>query len=133
MLKISLNNIGDFPEDFILAKKDIEEYLIENNIIQERKKLEDFILYLNIQENIFIYGKQTIAFKIMKGKMNEYLIYTYGNEETISSDLEILLEKLNSIDFDLSKLKKSSIEELLTGDLDNPKLFMINTQFYSID
>lgn len=133
MLKISLNNIGDFPEDFILAKKDIEEYLIENNIIQERKKLEDFILYLNIQENIFIYGKQTIAFKIMKGKMNEYLIYTYGNEETISSDLEILLEKLNSIDFDLSKLKKSSIEELLTGDLDNPKLFMINTQFYSVD
>jgi len=133
MLKISLNNIGDFPEDFILAKKDIEEYLIENNIIQERKKLEDFILYLNIQENIFIYGKQTIAFKIMKGKMNEYLIYTYGNEETISSDLEILLEKLNSIDFDLSRLKKSSIEELLTGDLDNPKLFMINTQFYSVD
>lgn len=133
MLKISLNSIGDFPEDFILAKKDIEEYLIENNLISERKKLEDFILYLNIQENIFIYGKQTIAFKIMKGKTNEYLIYTYGNEETISSDLEILLEKLNNIDFDLSRLKKSSIEELLTGDLDNPKLFMINTQFYSVD
>lgn len=133
MVKISLNNIGDFPEDFILAKKDIEEYLIENNIIDERKKLEDFILYLNIQENIFIYQKQTIAFKVMKGKKDDYLIYTYGNEETISSDLEILLEKLNNIDFDLSRLKKSKLEDLLTSDLDNPKLFMINSQFYGVE
>ena len=47
MQYISINSIGDYPEDFLIAKVDVERHLIETEAIEKRMKLEEFIIYLN--------------------------------------------------------------------------------------
>ena len=44
MQYISINSIGDYPEDFLIAKVDVERHLIETEAIEKRMKLEEFII-----------------------------------------------------------------------------------------
>lgn len=124
MKYISINSIGDFPEDFLIAKVDIERLLLETGAIEQRMKLEDFIVYLNIQETIYMKNQKSVAFRIIKGETDTYVFYSTLDEE--EGLIESFKSKLEDMKYDLSGLKKVEPMELLQMDLSNTEMFMIN-------
>lgn len=124
MQYISINSIGEYPEDFLIAKVDVERLLLESGAIEKRMKLEDFIIYLNIQETIYLKGQKSIAFRIIKGASDTYVFYSLlDDDETLFNSFK---DKLESMKYDLSGLHKVEPLELIQLDLSSIEVFMIN-------
>lgn len=124
MQYISINSIGEYPEDFLIAKVDVERLLLESGAIEKRMKLEDFIIYLNIQETIYMKGQKSIAFRIIKGASDTYVFYSLlDDDETLFNSFK---DKLESMKYDLSGLQKVEPLELIQLDLSSIEVFMIN-------
>lgn len=130
MKEICLNDLGTFPEEFILAKIDIENLLLEDNEIENKMDLESFISYLQIQNNVYINGNQTVAFKYIKGKTSDYLFYSFTNEKTKEEAISKLKDKLVSIKYDFNNLTKLNMSDFSNFDFENIDMFLINQQFY---
>jgi hypothetical protein len=127
---ICINNIGDFPEDFLFAKVDVEKYELENNIIEERRKLEDFILSLNLQDSIYLFKSKTISFSIKKGLEDSYIFYNILDQDPEGKLLEKFKSKISSMNYSLKKLTKISNVDLIDMDLEKKDLFMLKQEFY---
>ena len=130
---ILVNSIGDYPEDFLFAKVDIEKKLLEDRKIEKRMKLEEFILYLNIQDKIYMKGQKSIAFNIFEGLNNSYVFYSFldadGDNEKLFESFKARLEKMK---FNISKEKLSKVEplQLLESDVLEGELFMLNFEIF---
>lgn len=128
MTYIAINTIGDYPEDFLTAKVDVEHYLIETGEIEKRMRLDEFIVYLNIQKTIYMKGQKSIAFRIIKGENDEYVFYSLlDNDEELFDSFKAALEKLK---FDFSSLKKIEPIELIQLDLSKEEVFMFDFVVY---
>ena len=128
MTYIAINTIGDYPEDFLAAKVDVEHYLIETGEIKKRMRLDEFIVYLNIQKTIYMKGQKSIAFRIIKGENNEYVFYSLlDNDEKLFDSFKSALEKLK---YDFSSLKKIEPIELIQLDLSKEEVFMFDFVVY---
>ena len=128
MTYIAINTIGDYPEDFLTAKVDVEHYLIETGEIEKRMRLDEFIVYLNIQKTIYMKGQKSIAFRIIKGENNEYVFYSLlDNDEKLFDSFKSALEKLK---YDFSSLKKIEPIELIQLDLSKEEVFMFDFVVY---
>jgi len=128
---ISIGSIGEFPEDFLFAKVDIEKKLLEDKVIESRMKLEEFIVYLNIQNTIYLNGQKSIAFRIIEGLNDNYVFYSFldGENSPLFERFKEILKKLN---YKLTNLEKvSNVEMLEEGFLDRD-LFMLNFVLYKI-
>ena len=77
MKYILINSIGEYPEDFLFAKVDIERKLIEDGEIEKRMKLEEFIIFLNIQDKVYMNNQRSIAFSILEGLNDSYVFYSF--------------------------------------------------------
>ena len=63
------------------------------------------------------------------GKKETYLIYV--NDDTKHEDVfESMITKLRGVKFDVSKLNKQSIDQMLAHDLDKDELFIVKGQYY---
>ena len=128
MTYIAINTIGDYPEDFLTAKVDVEHYLIETGEIEKRMRLDEFIVYLNIQKTIYMKGQKSIAFRIIKGENDEYVFYSLlDNDEELFDSFKSALEKLK---YDFSSLKKIEPIELIQLDLSKEEVFMFDFVVY---
>lgn len=128
MTYIAINTIGDYPEDFLTAKVDVEHYLIETGEIKKRMRLDEFIVYLNIQKTIYMKGQKSIAFRIIKGENDEYVFYSLlDNDEKLFDSFKSALEKLK---YDFSSLKKIEPIELIQLDLSKEEVFMFDFVVY---
>lgn len=128
MTYIAINTIGDYPEDFLAAKVDVEHYLIETGEIKKRMRLDEFIVYLNIQKTIYMKGQKSIAFRIIKGENDEYVFYSLlDNDEELFDSFKSALEKLK---YDFSSLKKIEPIELIQLDLSKEEVFMFDFVVY---
>ena len=128
MTYIAINTIGDYPEDFLTAKVDVEHYLIETGEIEKRMRLDEFIIYLNIQKTIYMKGQKSIAFRIIKGENDEYVFYSLlDNDEELFDSFKAALEKLK---FNFSSLKKIEPIELIQLDLSKEEVFMFDFVVY---
>lgn len=123
---VLINSIGDYPEDFLFAKVDVEKKLIEDGEIEKRMKLEDFILYLNIQNKIYMNNQKGIAFSILSGLNEDYVFYNFLDQDGNDGLFESFKEKLESMKYDLSNLKELEPMQLLEPDIINGEFFMIN-------
>ena len=126
---VCINNMNDYLEDFLFAKVDVEKKLLEDNVIEKRMKLEDFILYLNIQDKVYMKNQKSIAFNILKGLNDTYVFYSFL--ETPDEELfKAFSNKLEKINYKFSKLTKMSNMDLLEeGVLDND-IFILNFEFF---
>jgi hypothetical protein len=126
---VCVNNINEYLEDFLFAKVDVEKKLLEDNIIEKRMKLEDFILYLDLQNKIYMKGQKSIAFNILEGLNNTYIFYSFldlPDDELFKA----FSAKLEKIKYNFSKLTKLSNMDLLeVGALDND-MFILNFEFF---
>lgn len=126
---VCVNNINEYLEDFLFAKVDVEKKLLEDNIIEKRMKLEDFILYLDLQNKIYMKGQKSIAFNILEGLNDTYIFYSFldlPDDELFKA----FSAKLEKIKYNFSKLTKLSNMDLLeVGALDND-MFILNFEFF---
>lgn len=126
---VCVNNINEYLEDFLFAKVDVEKKLLEDNIIEKRMKLEDFILYLDLQNKIYMKGQKSIAFNILEGLNDTYIFYSFldlPDDELFKA----FSTKLEKIKYNFSKLTKLSNMDLLeVGALDND-MFILNFEFF---
>lgn len=126
---VCVNNINEYLEDFLFAKVDVEKKLLEDNIIEKRMKLEDFILYLDLQNKIYMKGQKSIAFNILEGLNDTYIFYSFLD---LPDDklFKAFSTKLEKIKYNFSKLTKLSNMDLLeVGTLDND-MFILNFEFF---
>lgn len=128
---ISIGSIGEFPEDFLFAKIDVEKKLLEDKVIDERMKLEDFIIKLDIQNTIYLKGQKSIAFRIIEGLNDNYVFYSFldGENSSLFESFKEILQKLN---YNLSNLERASNTEMLEEGFLDRDLFMLNFAIYKI-
>ena len=130
MTYIAINTIGEYPEDFLIAKVDVERKLIEDEVIEKRMKLEDFILYLNIQKTIYMKGQKSIAFRIIEGLNDTYIFYSLLDQADNNELFESFKQKLVNLNFKLNKLKKVEPIDLIQMDMTNEEVMMIDFNIY---
>lgn len=129
MIALNINTLSDFPEDLIMAKMDIEAKLLEDGKITDKQTFQDFVANLALQDSVFMSGKNVIPFRFINGKKETYLIYV--NDDTKHEDVfESMITRLRGVKFDVSKLNKQSIDQMLAHDLDKDELFIVKGQYY---
>lgn len=128
MKYIAINTIGDYPEDFLFAKVDVEHHLMEIGQIEHRMKLDEFILWLNLQKTIYLRNQHSIAFRVAEGEKDSYVFYSLL--DTDDKILEAFAHKLETLHYDLSKLTKIAPIDIMSMDLDNAELFMLDNEMY---
>ena len=129
MIALNVNTLGDFPEDLIMAKMDIESKLLEDGVIKEKQTFQDFVATLSLQDNVYMKGRDVIPFRFIDGKNESYLVYV--NDDIKHKDaIEDLLKKLKSVNYDVTKFTKQDIDMMLQHDLDKDQLFIIKGQYY---
>ena len=128
MKYIAINTIGDYPEDFLFAKVDVEHHLQETGQIENRMRLDEFIIWLNLQKTIYLKSQHSIAFRITEGEKESYVFYSLLDQD--DKLFEAFKHKLETLKFDFSKLKKIAPIDLMSMDLDTAELFMIDSEMY---
>lgn len=128
MKYIAINTIGDYPEDFLFAKVDVEHHLLETGKIENRMKLDEFILWLELQRMIYLRNQNSIAFRVTEGEKDSYVFYSLL--DTDDELLDAFKNKLESLKYDFSKVNKITPIDIMNLDLDNAELFMIDNEMY---
>lgn len=119
-------NITDI-EDLVLSKVKIEKILKDNEKI-DKLELSDYInKYCNLANNTFLYYGVPYPFNYLNIYGESFLYITEKG-----AYLEVLINKLNDIQFDLTKLK--SISTLAISEnyeaVTNGEFFIINGKYY---
>ena len=119
-------NINDI-EDLILAKHEIDLMLIEDNVIEKRTELNEFLEKYAMPTDIYIYNRLSISFKLYILHDKKYLFVTNYNKE----ELNILENKLKSIKYDINNLINIKYSDTINMlDLENQNFLIINNKYY---
>lgn len=124
----NINRLNEDIENFVIVKKKIEDYMIEQNIIEKKNNVQEYINQLSLQNNIFMMNNKEndlIPFKIFKTNINEIcIVYCYqgDNEKTE----EILLDNLKQIKYNLDSLTELSQIDIVNGKLGLDPYFIID-------
>ncbi len=140
MKKINLLNIDNNLEEIVLMKMDIEAAKPKD---EPKLPLTEFLSTLQIVSTIFVDKGTIIPFTMIKGKSEDYFVYCASvYDSTIVGDVLkkkiddalINLEyKLHDIGYDLSKLEKKNVLDIVgaEGDMMNSiTYFIINDEYY---
>lgn len=119
----NLSNI----EEIFLCKIYIESILLENNEIEEKMELQDFISkYMNVSNKVYMKNSTIIPFEIYDFYDEIIIIIT---ENTYK---DILVDELKKIEYNLSNLKvipNNVLFNMFSEDEDNKNLFIINNKY----
>lgn len=111
--------------NILTAKQEIEAKLIESGKIETSMELQDFIKYLNLQNTIYVKDDTVIPFRVFDDMI---FLVAKGEEQ------KDLLDKLNLINYDFSKLTSISQDDIYLGKLDKYKFFfIIDSKYYVIE
>lgn len=99
-------NIVDITdiESLIIAKHEIDTLRIEENEIEERTNLNDFVNSYAAPQYVYIIDKKQISFNYVKVYDKEYLFVSDTNEEYIN----IIMTKLKLLKYDMNNLVEIS-------------------------
>lgn len=126
----NINNLNEDIENFVIVKKKIEDYLIEQKIIEHKNTVQDYINSLSLQENIFVINNeqnQVIPFKLYKTNINEICIIYCNQLEDKDKIIENkLLDSLKSIKYKFDNLQQLTHIDIINGKLGNDPYFIIN-------
>lgn len=126
----NINNINEEVEDFVIAKNKIEKPLIENEILEKKMSIKDFLEYVDLTKDILIINNEqndAVPFKIYNPKENEIVVIFSSIKE---ENNDILKNHLKKIEYNLLNLKELSALELLEGKVDNNEYYIIDNKYY---
>ena len=117
----NLSNI----EEIFLCKTYIESILLNNNEIEEKMELQDFIAkYMNVSNKVYMKNSIIIPFEIYNLYDETIIIIT---ENTYK---DILINELNKIEYNLSNLKIVPNNILFNMfSEDNQNFFIIDNKY----
>ena len=95
MKTINLVTLVDFMEDFLFAKIDIEEKLIELGKINNRRPFQEFLIHITTNQCMYMHNKNVIPFTVIQGKNDNYLFYTYENKDNNKTNFFMVLKVMN--------------------------------------
>ena len=126
-MKLIKINVSTDVEDVMYHKRIIEDFWIENKVINERTSIEQFIDMLDMTKRIYIQedGDKVLPFVYIL--VNDTLYFFYVSDDNIL--VNQCLNELKEFGFDFNKLKKVSNEEILNGILNNKHYFAINGDY----
>ena len=127
-MKPHIVNIGDI-EDLILAKIQIDKILIETNKIDKKLELNEFLSKYALLNITYFIHSNAIAFNIVNIESENYIFISENKF------VDELVKDLESISYDLSKLKSTTSAELIQkySNIDNARYFVINGLLYVIN
>ena len=126
-MKLIKINISTDIEDVMYHKRIIEDFWIENKVINERTSIEQFIDMLDMTKRIYIQedGDKVLPFVYLLVKDTLYFFYVSDDNVLVDQ----CLDELKKFGFDFTKLKKVSNEEILNGILNNKHYFVIDGDY----
>ena len=122
-------NITDI-EDLISAKMEIDKLLIEHKDIEEKMSIQEYMnKYCTLNAYAYCYYGEVIPYAYYNIYDNEYLFIIEK-----SDNLEKLINTLQNIQFDYTKLKEMSHSDIIEKyqDYENATYFIINGKYYDI-
>lgn len=120
-------NINDI-EDLILTKHEIDLMLMEDNIIDQRTTINEFLIKYATPDNIYVYNGINIPFKFIEIHDNKYLFVTDYDEQKN----DILTAKIKLLKYDMNNLVEISYLDMLNNTKDNinDDFIIIGNKYY---
>lgn len=111
-------NIGKLYEidDFILAKMEIEKYLIETGKIEKKMPLQDYIKFLDIAKTIYVSEKGIVPFSLKEINKTIYIHYTTESDDLDFDEFEKMINK-----FKENKLEKIDMFQMYLSQQIHPE------------
>lgn len=126
---ITIDITKDYLELF-MAKKDIEDTLLETKEIEQPFTVPEFIKYINFGTHIYwLSSTQIYPFKIISTPKESYLFVV--SEET-TKNINPLLNALSEIKYNYNNLEKKSVIDISTENIIDKPHFIINNDLYYI-
>lgn len=127
----NINRINEEVEEFVIAKNKIEKPLIDNETIEKKMSIKEFLDYIDLSKSSYIVNIENnifpIAFNIQKPDKNTVVvIYSTAIEQ--NKQISEFQKKLEQIDYNLDNLKNISQIDIINGefDLSTQNYFIIN-------
>lgn len=130
----NINRLNEEIEEFVIAKAKIEKPLLDDEIIEKKMSIKEFIEYINLSNSTYILNDNnkmnTIAFNIFKLENNDFAVMYSSTLE--NEKIESFKKKLKEINYDISNLIHFSQLDIINGniDLNEDNYFIINNEFY---
>lgn len=119
-------NINDI-EDLVLAKHDINLMLIEDNIVEDKLSINDFLDIYAMPNYVYVVNGINIPFKLLNIRDMHYVFVTNYNKE----ELELLENKIRLLKYDMNNLIKLNFNDMINmTDPTNDNFVIINGQYY---
>lgn len=120
---VNINNI----EELIIAKYNIENYLIETKQIEEKDTLSNFLSTTANINMIYLFKGKTIPFCFKVINNEQYLFVTNDNKDEVN----LITNKIKLCKYDLNNLYKLSNDEInKIENLNDSDYIIINNKIY---
>ena len=134
----NISKINEEVENFVIAKNKIEQPLIDNEELEKKMTIQEFLNYIDLTKNIFMANdayNTAIPFNVYKPidiykPKEENVVIIYALEENIDNVEELFKNTLSDIKYDLSTLKALTQLEILEGATQDKSYYIINNEFY---
>ena len=128
----NINKINEEVDNFVIAKNKIEQPLIDNEELEKKMSIQEFLDYVDLTKNIFMANdayNTAIPFNIYK-PTEENVVIIYALEKNIENVEESFKAALKNIKYNLSNLKELTQIEILEGATQDKSYYIINNEFY---
>lgn len=128
----NINRINEEVDNFVIAKNKIEQPLIDEEKLEKKMSIQEFLNYINLTNNIFMANdayNTAIPFNIYK-PTEENIVIIYALEKNIDNVEESFKDALKNIKYNLSNLKELTQIEILEGATQDKCYYIINNEFY---
>lgn len=127
-MKLIKINVSSDVENLMYHKKIIEDFWIENKVIDGPTTVEEFINMLDLTKKIYIQEEGDKILPFVYILVNDTLYFFYVAEE--NALVTQCLNDLKEFNFDFKKLRKVSNEEILNGILKHKHYFAIDGEYF---
>ena len=128
----NINRINEEVEEFVIAKNKIEQPLIDNEELEKKMSIQEFLDYIDLTKHVFVSNDKhniSIPFAIYNPSKNVKVII-YSLEENVEKYTQIFKDNLEKINYDINKLTKITQLEILQGIIQDKSYYIINDEFY---
>jgi len=128
----NINRINEEVEDFVIAKNKIEAPLIEEEKLEKKMSIQEFLNYIDLSKNIFMCNDESnisIPFSISYPSNNDIVII-YSLDTQIEKYTKLFKDNLSKINYNLNSLTKLSELEIFEGVTTDKPYYIINNNFY---
>ena len=128
----NINRINEEVEDFVIAKNKIEAPLIEEEKIEKKMSIQEFLDFIDLSQNIFMCNDESnmsIPFTISYPSKDDIVII-YSLDTQIEKYTKIFKDNLSKINYNLNSLKQLTQLEVFEGKITNKPYYILHNDFY---